>query len=80
VQNQMLHHIEEAGWKDLLQLQSNTGAILSKSAITIEITPWHKAGKRNCLTLLALARHAQGYSHEPSPKEAAQSTCGSHDS
>jgi hypothetical protein len=45
-----------------------------------EITPWHKAGRKNCLTLLALARHAQGHSLEPSPEEAAQFICGSLDS
>ena len=45
-----------------------------------EITPWHKADERNSSTLPALARHAQGHSLEPSPEEAAQSICGSHDS
>ena len=45
-----------------------------------ERAPWHKASGISSSTLLALARHAPGYSLEPSLEEAAQSICGSHDS
>jgi hypothetical protein len=80
MKNQMLHQIEEAEYKDLLQLTVTRVPFFPSPQPWSEIILLHKAGGRNSSTLQTLARHAQGHSVEPSPEEFVQSICGNHDS
>ena len=77
----MLHQIEEAWWKDLLQLTEQHRCrffqVLSDGPRYLLGT---KLAKEKSSTLPALAKRAQGHSLRPSLEEAVESICGSHDS
>jgi len=71
---------KKPGGKIFSNLQSNIDAILSISAITVRDNSLAESFQNKLLNFASTSHTCSGHSLEPSPEEAAQAKCGSHDS